>query len=137
MDAQRGYSEAMQLLKRRYGNEMKIANAYLDKALNWTAVKPDDGKSLHAYSLYLRECLNAMQDLEYMDELDVTSTLRLIVSKLPYKLRERWRTTAYEEFQKKNIRATDVAAHLGQFETRGPWSARDLPVIQETASSLT
>ena len=46
-----------------------------------------------------------MQDLEYMDELDVTSTLKLIVAKLPYKLRERWQSRAYEEFQKRNIRA--------------------------------
>ncbi|KAK0154050.1 hypothetical protein N1851_003872 [Merluccius polli] len=105
MDARRGYSEAMQLLKKHFGNEMKIANAYLDKALNWTVIKADDGKSLHAYALYLKECCNAMQDLEYMDELDVTSNLKLIVSKLPYKLRERWRTRAYEAFQKTNTRA--------------------------------
>lgn len=105
MDARRGYSEAMQLLKKHFGDEMKIANAYLDKALNWTVIKADDGKSLHAYALYLKECCNAMQDLEYMDELDVTSNLKLIVSKLPYKLRERWRTTAYEAFQKTNTRA--------------------------------
>lgn len=105
MDARRGYSEAMQLLKKHFGNEMKIANAYLDKALNWTVIKADDGKSLHAYALYLKECCNAMQDLEYMDELDVTSNLKLIVSKLPYKIRERWRTTAYEAFQKTNTRA--------------------------------
>lgn len=95
----------MQLLEKHFGDEMKIAYAYLDKALNWTAIKTDDGKALQAYSLYLRKCHNAMQDLEYMDDLDVTSTLKLIVSKLPYKLRERWRSRAYEEFHKRNIRA--------------------------------
>ena len=113
MDERRGYSEAMQLLEKHFGDEMKIANAYLDKALNWTAIKADDGKALQAYSLYPRECHNAMQDLEYMDELDITSTLKLIVSKLPYKLRERWRSRAYEEFQKKKIRAK--FKHLVEF----------------------
>ena len=54
-----------------------------------------------------------MQDLEYMDELDVTSTLKLIVSKLPYKLRERWRSRAYEEFQKRKIWAK--FRHLVEF----------------------
>ena len=92
---------------------MKIANAYLNKVLSWTAIKADDGNALQAYSLYLRECHNAMQDLEYMDELDVTSTLKLIVSKLPYKLRERWRSRAYEEFQKRKIRAK--FRHLVEF----------------------
>lgn len=64
MEAGRGYTEAQQFLKKHFGNEMKIANAYIEKALNWTAIKTDDGKSLHAYALYLRECCNVMQDLE-------------------------------------------------------------------------
>ncbi|KAL0151450.1 hypothetical protein M9458_053236 [Cirrhinus mrigala] len=102
MEPHRGYTEAQQLLKKYFGNEMKIANAYVEKALNWTAIKVDDGKSLHAYALYLRECCNAMQDLEYMDELNVASNLKLIVSKLPYKLCERWRTVSYESFQRTN-----------------------------------
>lgn len=101
MEAHRGYTEAQQLLKKHFGNEMKIANAYIEKALNWTAIKADDGKSLHAYALYLRECYNVMQDLEYMDELDVVSNLKLIVSKLPYKLRERWRTVTFESFKER------------------------------------
>ncbi len=104
MDPRRGYTEAQQLLKKHFGNEMKIANAYVEKALNWTAIKVDDGRSLHAYALYLRECGNVMQDLEYMDELNVASNLKLIVSKLPFKIRERWRTVTYEIFQRMNTR---------------------------------
>lgn len=37
-----------------------------------------------------------------MDELDVVSNLKLIVSQLPYKLCERWRTVTFESFQKTN-----------------------------------
>lgn len=85
MDARRGCSEAMHLLKKHFGDEMKFANAYPTKVLNWAAIKADDGKSLHAYALYLKECCNAMQDLEYMEELDVTSNSVVIASKLPYK----------------------------------------------------
>lgn len=104
MDARRGYSEAKQLLIKHFGNEMKIANAYLEKALNWTSIRADDGKALHAFALYLRQCHNAMQDLDYLDELNVASNLKLLVSKLPYKLRERWRNVVYESFQKNNTR---------------------------------
>lgn len=35
-----------------------------------------------------------------MEELDLVSTLKVIVSKLPFKLREKWRTTAYELMKK-------------------------------------
>jgi len=104
MEACRGYTEAQQLLKKHFRNEMKIANAYIEKALNWTTIKVDDGKSLHAFALYLRECCNVIQNLQYMDELDVVSNLKLIVSKLPYKLRERWRTVTFESFQRTNTR---------------------------------
>lgn len=72
MEPRRWYTEAQQLLKKHFCNEMKIANAYIEKALNRTTIKADDGKTLHAYALCFRECCNVMQDLEYMDELDVT-----------------------------------------------------------------
>lgn len=39
MEAKRGHSEATRLLKKHFGDEMKIANAYLDKALNWSSLK--------------------------------------------------------------------------------------------------
>ena len=68
--------------------------------MNWTAIKAEDGKMLHAYAMYLRGCCNVMQDLQYLEELEIPSNLRLIASKLPYKLRERWRTTAYETQQR-------------------------------------
>ena len=55
MDARRRYSEAKRLLKRHFGNEMNMANAYLNKALNWTAIEADDGESLYAFAFYLRK----------------------------------------------------------------------------------
>ena len=100
MDAQQGYTEARQLLHKHFGNEMIIANAYLEKALSWISIKPDDHKSIHSYALFLQECHNAMQNLDYLDELDVASNLKLLLSKLPYILRERWRTRVYEASQR-------------------------------------
>lgn len=90
MEGGRGYGEARRLLKEHFGNEIKVSAAYLEKALNWTAIKPEDGKMLHAYAMYLRGCCNVMQDLQYFEELDIPSNLRLIASKLLYKLRERF-----------------------------------------------
>lgn len=117
MEGNRGYNETRQLLKEHFGNEMKASGAdrYMEKALNWTAIKAEDGKRLYEYAMYLRGCCNAMQDLEYryLEELEIPSNLRLIASKLPYKLRERWQTTAYE-IQKKTGRRTRFM-HLVDF----------------------
>lgn len=101
----KGYIKAKQLLKGHYGNEIKISSAYLEKALSWTAIKSDDGEALHAYAMYLRGCCNAMQDLQHMEELDISSNLKSIASKLPYKLCERWQAVAYDVMQRTNRRA--------------------------------
>ncbi|KAK0150310.1 hypothetical protein N1851_008772 [Merluccius polli] len=111
-DARQGYAEARQLLEKQFGSEIKVTSAYLEKALKWTPIKVEDGKGLQAYALYLRGCYNAMQDLD-MGELDILSNLRLMISKLPYKLRERWRATAYDTYQKTKRRAR--FQHLVEF----------------------
>ncbi|XP_033992103.1 uncharacterized protein LOC117487588 [Trematomus bernacchii] len=105
MDANSGFAEAKRLLKVHFGDELKIANAYMGKALNWNTIKAEDGKSLHCYALFLRGCCNAMRDLQDMEELDLPSNLRLILSKLPYKLREKWRTAACDILDRSHQRA--------------------------------
>ncbi|KAK0142970.1 hypothetical protein N1851_018927 [Merluccius polli] len=91
MTPSRGYREAKQLLQKHYGDELRIASAYIDKALKWQQVKSEDGKALSAYAMFLIGCLNTMKDIEYLDEMDNPTNLRTVVSKLPYKMRERWR----------------------------------------------
>lgn len=46
MDAQRGHLQAKALLKEHFGNEFKIAAAYVDKVLGWPSVKSEDVNSL-------------------------------------------------------------------------------------------
>lgn len=96
MDPARGYIRAKALLKKHFGNEFKISNAYIDKALSWPAVKAEDPKALQSFGLYLRGCSNVMEEIAFMEELDLTSNLKSLVSKLPYKLREGWRTKVSE-----------------------------------------
>lgn len=45
-----------------------------------------------------------MQCQIYMEEMDNAANLRAIVVKLPYKLREKWRSVACEIQQKQNVR---------------------------------
>ena len=105
MDPQRGYLEAKMLLQKHFGHEMKIATAYLEKALTWNVIRAEDGKALHAYGIFLRECYNVMQDIQFLMELETPSNMRAIVAKLPFKLRDKWRSTACALLERKKEKA--------------------------------
>lgn len=105
MNPQQGYSEARKLLTYHYGNELKISAAYMNRAFNWPQIKPDDAKALHSYSLFLTGCNNAMQDLNQLQEMENPTNLRIIISKLPYKMREMWRVSAFDIQEKSGRRA--------------------------------
>ncbi len=95
MDPQRGYKEAKRLLKRHYGNDILIANAYQDRIVNWSPISSEDGRALHSFSLFLCGCFNTMLEIDALTNMNHATNLKCVVSKLPYKLREKWRTTAY------------------------------------------
>lgn len=65
------YEEPKKLLKKKYGNEYKIATAFVNKALLWPALKPEDSKSFHKFAVYLISCKNAMSNNEYMTKFDL------------------------------------------------------------------
>lgn len=96
MRADKGYREARRLLQQHYGDELQIATAYINKALEWPPIKAEDRKALNAYALFLIGCRNTMNDIEFMDEMDNPSNMKTVISKLPFKLKERWRNQAYE-----------------------------------------
>lgn len=85
MAPERGYTVARELLQEYFGNPYKIATAYMEKALTWQTIKTEDVESLQAYSLFLRGCCNVMEELPYVQELDMPVNMRIIISKLPFK----------------------------------------------------
>ncbi len=96
MTSAQGYLRAKTLLKENFGNEVKIALSYMEKALSWKAIKSEDARALQDYGLFLRSCCNAMHDVHYMNELNLTTNMQVILSKLPYKLKDKWRVVAYD-----------------------------------------
>lgn len=114
MSPNQGYQKAKQLLKEHFGNAYKISCAYIEKALFWPSIKPEDPKALQAFALFLRSCCNSMEDLEFMEELDTVSNMRSIAFKLPYKLRERWRTKAFElqEQRRNKVKMVDLVCFI-------------------------
>lgn len=105
MPHRKAYKEAKRLLERHFGDELVIASAYVEKALQWPSIKAEDGKAMSAYALFLTGCKNTMEDVEYMDEMDNPTNMRIVMSKLPFKIRERWRNTAYDIKEQRGRRA--------------------------------
>lgn len=94
MKGDQGYLRATGLLHEHFDNEYKIYTAYIEKLLNWPSIKPEDPKALNEFALYLKGCCNGMTKLNYIDELNTA-----FVMKLPYKLRDRWRTKVQEKLE--------------------------------------
>ncbi|KAL1269131.1 hypothetical protein QQF64_031420 [Cirrhinus molitorella] len=122
MPSEKGYKEAKRLLYQHFGNEYTIATAYTEKALNWPALKPEDNKALTDFALFLTGCRNTVDSVEYVEEMDSPSNMRAIVSKLPFKLREKWRVVACELQERTGLRArfSDLV-----------FSKREIPVKRE------
>ena len=105
MDPDTGFREAKEQLEWHFGNEMKLTSAHMDKVLHWPSIKAEDGPALRSYALYLRSCFNIMKEVNFMEELETPSHLRTIISKLPFKLRDRWRTISCDIQDKSKRRA--------------------------------
>lgn len=105
MDPDTGFKEAKEQLEWHFGNEMKLTSAHIDKVLHWPSIKAEDGPALRSYALYLRSCFNIMKEVNFMEELETPSHLRTIISKLPFKLRDRWRTISCDIQDKSKRRA--------------------------------
>lgn len=105
MTADKGFAVAKRLLKEHFGNEFKITAAYMEKVTGWPSIKAEDPKALKAYGLFLRECSNAMDDPKYLEELNMPANMKILSQKLPYKIRDRWRTKACEILEKTGQRA--------------------------------
>ena len=91
-DASEGYSKARDLLHKRYGNPEQIATAYLDRVLNWKNIGRDDIDALEEYSVTLISCRNAVSCVPFgFAELQNPKTMRIILSKLPFHLQEKFR----------------------------------------------
>ena len=114
MSSDTGYEKAKALLQEHYGDEFKICSAYLKKALEWPVIKIEDAKALQAFVLFLRSCCNAMQEMKYSQEINLSSSLKVLIMKLPYKFRERWRSFVceFQDKQKNRPEFSDLVTFL-------------------------
>ena len=89
-----GYPEARQLLHQEYGDPYKISAAYVNKALEWPAVRSEDNHGLRSMSYFLTKCYSAMQSISHMSVLNHAPNMQALVQKLPVYLQNKWRDSA-------------------------------------------
>ena len=95
IDPVKGYAEAREALERKYGDNYKISKAYVEALLTWPVIRATDITGLEEFSIKLSGCLNAMEDISALTEVNHPKNLQRIVSKLPYALQEGWRRSAF------------------------------------------
>ena len=89
-----GYTQAVELLNRRYDSQVQTVTSLVDKMLSLPVLRPDDGDGLDDYGIFLRGCLNALESLPHgLGYVDARVMCRLL-EKMPYYMVERWRRVA-------------------------------------------
>ena len=111
-----GYEEARRLLKRKFGDEYRIASAYESKALGWPPIKPEDGPALSKFAIFLSSCRNALASSRYASKFDQPGNIQKLIFKLPFSMRERWRRCVDDimEWQLRPVRFSDLVAFVDQ-----------------------
>ena len=88
-----GYVQAVKLLSRRYDSQAQTVASLVDKMMTLPVLRADDGEGLDDYGIYLRGCLNALENLPHgLGSVDDKVICRLL-EKVPY-LMESWRRIA-------------------------------------------
>ena len=94
MKPEEGYQEARNLLKKRYGQSYRIATAYVNKLTKGPPIKAEDGSALRCFSILLTSCKNTLKEIGYLSKVENPDTLKMIVDRLPYGLKLKWRDVA-------------------------------------------
>ena len=87
-DAKKAYARARKTLDKRFGNESVVAQKYLNKLLSWDPIPSEYPKELNKFASHLTMCLNMMDRMTDITELNSRLDIQEIVLKLPFDMRK-------------------------------------------------
>ena len=90
---EKGYQEAVRLLKARFSNSTEARACLIDKMRRQPAIKYDDVEGFDNFTILLRGVLNALQSPSLGDAGLESTTICQIVEKVPWMM-DRWRRLA-------------------------------------------
>ena len=84
-----GYSNAMRLLYKRYGDPHKLLAAHRAEIRKWPIVKVGDAEGFRKFYNFLIKCQSIMNGNNW-NIMDSPETICMLLSKLPGHMRDRW-----------------------------------------------
>ena len=85
-----GYVLALKRLKFMFGQKSTIAKAIMNNITQGKMLESDDHAGLEDFYYSISDCLVTLRQLNYASDIFSSETLRLVVSRLPVKLHNRW-----------------------------------------------
>ena len=81
--------EARRLLKKRYGQDYKIASAYVDRVTTGPPIRAEKVDDLRKFSILITFCKNALKDIGYLRRINNPDVLKKIVDRLPFDMKRK------------------------------------------------
>ena len=91
-DFHKSYEDARMALDKYYGNDIILAQNYLDRLDTWPIIKPEYKNSLEEFSIYLLSCLNMLPNNSHLNALNSWKEIKKMTEKLPYNMRRQFRS---------------------------------------------
>ena len=98
--------------------------------MSWKLIEGNDVTSLDEFGIYLRGCLNALQNIPHgMSEID-SKAIRQMLGRLPWEATEKWRVHVYniEEREERKPDFEDFVCFVEKFASIAakPWYERHM-----------
>ena len=84
-----GYTNALELLRIRYGDPLKVLPTYRKEIRRWPTLKAGDASSFRLFHNFLLKCQSVTSN-QIWNALDASDTLCLMIAKFPRHIRDRW-----------------------------------------------
>ncbi|XP_071493377.1 uncharacterized protein [Diadema antillarum] len=113
---QQAFIKAKALLGKKFGNKHQVLDRMMKKAEAWPNVKNEDAEGLQSYTLFVTELSNLAKDLQLEQEINHTQHIKMVISKLPFKLRDKWRYTVdtIQEVHEEPLTFADVVRFVSR-----------------------
>ena len=84
-----GYKNALELLRIRYGDSLKVLTTYRKEIRRWPTIKAGDASSFRSFHNFLLKCQSVTSNQTW-NSLDSPDTLCLMIANFPQHTRDRW-----------------------------------------------
>lgn len=115
MEPSIGYAKARRLLEERFGNKFLVSESWVTKITEGPVISNQDNEGLREFADNLRCCVNTLEAMGNLVEVNSQKVLVKIVERMPLYLQTRWRKEV-RNIRKNKDRMPDVADLLAFVE---------------------